>query len=341
MIRWRHFPLAALAVMLCAGCGGDKDNFTIEAEVDGLGAQIVTMTYVSSGALVEVTAEARDGKFELEGSSPELTCAAITGANGRSIAELIVKDGDEVRLSMKLDDVASTKVEGSEPSAELAAWKAENRELVESDDINAAVAKYVRAHPASAAAAWLVADRYYVPGHEREAAELYALMAKTPANAQLFDRFAAAVARVGDTGRRMAVNPVSFYGADSMVHFRPAARTAHLLAFTGGKNDASRDSVTRVLRSLTKRWGTKRFRALELSLVADSMAWRNLMQSDSAVNWLRCWVPGSVAASSLRKLKVPRTPFFVVVDSASVQRYRGSSAAEASDTLEYILNYKK
>lgn len=336
MRRAAFHLLCAFLTLLASSCG-ENDRFVIKAEVDGLGSQIVRVTYVGPEGMEASEAEARDGKFEFEGRSDMLTPVNITASNGRTIADLIAVNGDEILLSMKMEDPAFVKIEGSEISSELAVWKAENGGLSEASAINAAVARYVRAHPASAVSAWLLASQFYIPGNEAEAGELQELVSRTPANVRLLDRFTAAVESVGDPSQRMGVPPVTLYGTDSMVHFRAVTRPVHIFAFTGGKSDMSRDSVTAALRSLGKQWGTKRFRAIELSMVPDSVTWRSMTQADSAANWVRCWVPGSTAATALRRLKVPRTPFFVVVDSTSVQRYRGSSAVAAADTVKAIL----
>lgn len=336
MRRVAFHLLCALMAVSAFSCGSD-DRFVIKAEIEGLGSQLVTMTYMGSKGVMTSETEARDGRFELEGSSDMLTPVNITASNGRVIADLIVVNGDEIRLSMKMDDPSSVKIEGSDTSSDLAAWKAGNSELSDASAVNAAVSRYVREHPASAVSAWLLATQFYIPGNEAEAAELQELLSRTPANVRLLDRFTAAVESVGDPSRRAGVPPVTLYGTDSMVYFRAVTRPVHLLAFTGGKSDMSRDSVTAALRSLGRQWGNKRFRAIELSMVPDSVTWRSMTQADSAANWLRCWVPGSTAATALRRLKVPRTPFFVVVDSTSVQRYRGSSAAAAADTVKAIL----
>ena len=56
-----------------------------------------------------------------------------------------------------------------------------------------------------------------------------------------------------------------------------------------------------------------------------------------APEWIQAWAPGGVASPRLRRLAIPRTPYYIIADSTATVRYRGSSLAEADSFLRSVI----
>ena len=109
------------------------------------------------------------------------------------------------------------------------------------------------------------------------------------------------------------------------MRYVPSQQSYSLLAFTDSRKP---DSIISRLRNLRKSLGKRRLKIIEISLTGDSAMWRASVKGDS-MNWFQAWAPGSTAAREIRRLAVPRAPFYIVADSTGTQLYRGTSAYSA------------
>lgn len=332
--NWIKISIAVFISFLLYSCSDNRD-FVVRGTVEGIGMQTIVMTYYADGGIRRLNVAADNGKFMFRGSSAVPTLAVVELSDGTELATVVVKNGDKLKIEADKANPLATKVSGNGESASLARWTSGNADVIASGDasaINRSIADFVSSHKSDIASTAMLVSKFRTQGYEVLADSLFTLIDIDARPAAVVQNFSAVLAVQLNRKGSAEVLPMTLRdNNDSTYYFRPAAQTVALLAFVGNK--AGRDSITDPMRSLTERYPTKRFVAVEISTAADSASWSDCIRNDSAT-WHQAWAPGSVAAAAIYKLAVPQLPYFIVSDSAGVQLYRGASVSAAVKTVE-------
>lgn len=340
----RHIYLLVIMLLgvVMTGCGND-DEFVINCRIKDLGDKGVEMVYFNRG-LQRVSFHPDDGKVTLRGSSPDLTPVEVFTLDNRLLFTCVAKNGDELEVKLDPSKVGAISIEGNDISEQYAKFISTNAEtLVNTRDaagINALITKEVTAHPDRISSALILMTMFHAPGYEMLADSLIHILVPEARPSALMKSFAALVGEQVSTSARGNVRGMTFHtgrdtvnGHDTIVRFMPTFHSYGLLVFV---SDHKSDTITNRLNELIKDYHRRRLEIMELSFQSDSATWRRSIRIDSA-KWTQAWVPGGNAASQIRNLAVPTTPFFIVTDSLGKQLYRGRSIASAVDTLRYRL----
>ncbi len=315
---------------LLASCD-DSTEFTITGTIEGAGMQTVRIFYYSRGAVQENAVQAENGKFVITGESPDPTLVTLSMAGSGTLATFVASNGDEIKCKIDLNNPLSAEVKGNRTSKALAEFNRENAELISSGDyreLNNVIANYIRSHPSDMASTVLLTTRFYTPGYELMADSLLTSIEPSARPTAVIQNFSSMLSAQLTKEVRGEVPSMSLYsGTDSIKTYGPNRQAYSLLGFVGD-NRMSRDSIIPRLRALHAAYPIRRLRVMEISMALDSATWKSSIAADSA-RWLQAWAPGTVAGSAIRRLAVPRIPFFVVCDSTGTQLYRGSSITEA------------
>ena len=323
------------AVLTLAGCS-KKKAFMIQGEIEGIGTQLVNATYYSQGGLKRVTVVAAENKFALKGEAPRPTLVTLTLADGTRLGTLVAENGDKLKLKGDIAEPYAIEVEGNGDSEKIARWVKENAGLLESRNaaaINRSLTEWVGKNRSSKAATALMVTYYQTPGYEHQADSLMALLSSGARAQEVVQNFTGTLsAQLGEAASGQ-IGPMSLYDVtDSVVTVNPHQRKALVYCFLSTDRTA-RDTVTARLRALTRECPLPKVEVVEISSASDSATWKQSLAGDSA-RWRRTWAPATVASSELRRLGVPRYPYFIVADSAGNQIYRGSSVGKAAEVAK-------
>lgn len=324
-----------LAALLLTACS-KKKNFSIQGEIEGIGSQTVTATYYADGGLKRVSVPAVDNVFALRGSSKKPTLLTLALSDGTQIATLILSNGDKAKLKGDINALYAIEVSANGDSEKIADWVKDNAELLQSRNaaaINQALAEWVGDNRSSKASTALMLTYFQTDGYEHMADSLMSLLSGDARAQEIVQNFTGVLSsQLGGAAEAEVPILYLFAASDSVIAFNPRSQKALLLCFMP-ESRGPRDSVGLQLRQLTAAYPTTRFRAVEISTAPDSAAWRNSISGDSA-SWSQTWAPATIASTSVRKLAVPRTPYFIVADSAGSQIYRGTSITAARRIIE-------
>lgn len=326
--------IVLLTVMSC----GSEDGFVIKCEIEGLDTRGLEMVYMTRGGVSRASFHPVKGKVELRGASPQPTLVEVFTLDGSLLFSCVAADGDHMEVKMKLDDPGSLTVKGQDATRDYAAFVAQHDSLLTrgtDEEVNRLIAESVRSNPKSMASTLLMVTRFRTAGYELEADSLLSEIAPEARPALLAGSYASMVGEQVSTSARGEVKSFTFrealdsLGHDTIVRYVPSMQSYSLLTFTDSRRP---DSITRRLRALRKALPQRRLKIIEISLQSDSSMWHATANKDDSINWYRVWAPGATAGREIRRLAVPRTPFYIVTDSTGAQLYRGTSAYEA-DTL--------
>lgn len=313
----------------------DSTDFTITGTIEGAGMQTVRIIYYARGAVQENTAQAENGKFVITGESPDPTLVTLSMPGSGTLAMFVVSNGDEIKCKIDMNDPLTAEVKGNRTSKALAEFNRDNAELIRSGDyrtLNGVIADYIRKHPSDMTSTVLLTTRFYTPGYELTADSLLTAIDPSARPAAVIQNFSSMLAAQLTKEVRGEVPAMALYSStDSIKTYGPNRQAYSLISFVGD-NRMSRDSIIPRLRALHTSYPIRRLRVMEISMALDSAAWKSSIAGDSA-RWLQAWAPGTVAGTAIRRLSVPRIPFFVVCDSTGTQLYRGSSITAAETLL--------
>lgn len=329
-------PILISLFLLICGCS-DPEEFTVEGQIKGVGAQNITMTYFADGGLKSTTVAAADGRFSLVGSAsaPTLVIISVAPDNVR-IATAIARNGEKITVNADIKDPYATQVNGNYDSEAMARWINANATTLKSlnaSAINKAVGEYVSAHKDKLHATAILSGFFCCEGFESTADSLFTLLTPDARPVEVAQGFNIVVNTNLTADRIMPIPYLTLYErCDSLIHINPTRHSTTLLCFIDA-DKRSRDSIAPQLKLLTDSFPRKRLMAVEISTAPDSAAWRTSLGRDS-VDWPQTWVQGSVSAVPIRRLAINRIPYFIVADSTGVPIYRGPSISRARKTVE-------
>ncbi len=330
MIKWiRNIAIVALATLAAACSSG---TFRVDGEVKGLGTQTLKAVYWADDALRVIPATAIDGKFSFEGKASEPALLEILASNRRVLARVIVENGDAITLNLDNANPYAITAKGNDITERWAEWIRNNAGPLGSGDplkVNEAIAKYVEGHPDDILATLLLVTSYDAKIDPDGASKLINMVEDKARPSALAQGWAELVAYASeDSVAKAKISPLKVYnGGDSILTVEWNKKPKTLLTFTTD-NTGRRDSVVDVLRQLHKEGR----RVIDVSVEPDSAEWRFCVESDSA-GWTQVWAPGGLSAPTIQELRIPRLPWFIVVDSLGVPIYRGPSITEAKKRI--------
>lgn len=321
---------AAVAMTAC----GSSDDFIVRVKVDDDMQRMVVMTYATASGIKRELATVDNGEATLRGVAPTYTMASLAWSDGEPLAKCIVRNGDKLTVAFEQGSV-NPVVSGSEPTRLLNGFIADNAAIIASgnvDSLAAAVGRYVADHTADPSAVVVMIDYLDLKENAAMADSLLEMIDPEARPASLMVNYGVANGEYLNSEKLERIYPFGVYTtADSLVKIRPNDARMTLLAFLSTSRPVRRRQVDR-LRTLARGADSLGLRIVELSGSGDSVAWRVALRGDSA-SWTQAWAPGGSASTALRRMAVPREPFFILIDSTGWQRFRGSDLSAAIDAI--------
>lgn len=325
-----------LLAILCAAltaCDSDP-KLTITGDITDAGARTIVLTCYIDGGHKQVAVPATDGRFSITVSVPRPSLATLSLSDGTQLATLILENGQELTVSGTAADPSAITVEGDDACQLLAEWRRSNADALGRGDaaaINASISEFIADNTSSTAAIALLVTQFRTEGYEKMADSLFMAIPAESRPSQLVENFNAVLAGQLSLTAITEVEAMNLYEShDTIVSYSPRSYLASILCFMPAERSA-RDSIVPALRAIVDSLSSKQFRAVEISTAPDSASWAASIRSDSAT-WHQTWMPASVSSSAIRRLAVPRSPYFIVADGQGAQMYRGPSVSRAIRT---------
>lgn len=338
MLRYSYlcFIIAVLSLSV-SGCS--SDGFHVEGKIAGAGRQNLRAVYYADGAMRMIPAMVENGSFAFDGRASEPALVELYTSDRTLVGRFVVKNGENIRCEFDRKNPWLMTIEGNELSGRWAEFLRDNARLLSEGsraDVNALVANYVERNSDDPLSSLLLLTLYDAGADPTGAA---GLLAKTDPDSRphsLLEGYEHLLAVVNDSLAAAPVGPMRVYSVhDSMMTFRPSKRGVTLISLSTAATGRS-DSIVKRLKTLSEGGKSGSVSILDLSLDADTVAWRESIAADSA-RWTQAWAPGGLGAAAVEPLAVSRVPYFIVTDSAGCQLYRGGSLAAATSAVEKFL----
>lgn len=317
-------------------CGGPT-SFKIKGELkDGSTTNLYVKYYGAHAVRSGVTA-AREGKFEAEFSSPELTIVEILDNEYNVLARMFVKNGDEVNVTIDRANPLNSRVTGNEINERWSSLINRNAELLSSeapDSINQMIEDYITANPSDPVGALMFAQFYDASSDPVRAMAVMEQIDIEARPSGVLDPYALMVSGFADSTTYGKVQPIKYRTAksDSVIIFKPSDKEISLIAISN-ENCKHSDSIVPYLKKIYADHSQKKLQVIDFVLYADTGAFKRVTYRDSA-KWIQAWLPGGILGKGIAELAIPDLPYFIVTDSTGTQLYRGTSLQEAADKIK-------
>ncbi len=329
-----------LSVAVClAGCGHD-DTFRVKGELDdGASINLRFIYYPGGTSVASGLTASTGGKFMYEGRASSPSLVEVYDNEYRLLGRFVAGNGDDIELLINRKNPYLTKAAGNDFSRRLSEFYNSNADKLLSGgqaERNGLVAKFVESNSSDPLAdLLLVTDFDASGGFQTLADSLHSLITADARFGSVSAPVAGMLARVASESSCGAVGPVPYrVSGNRAEEFSPRRRGLAMLVFSDGHR--GRDSVVDALRRLARHESAGRFEIYDLSMAADTAAWRRDVATDSAT-WKQGWVPGGVAGRGVDRLGIPTLPYFILTDTAGHQLWRGSSATLAvSEAVRHL-----
>ncbi len=338
--------LIILCILLLQGCV--KNEVSIEFSLPAKVNDAYKMTYYASdkakGWYVETVAAVQQGKAKITLATRNPSLVFIMGNDPVPRAVFYIERGNKIKISGDGNNPVSWMIKGNELSEEWSRWRISSRTALSSANgskINTAVAYYVKKNPEKPLSTLLLLtyyDRRLNPSGFNSLWKLLKGKALEPKWIQLVGR-----SDMLPEAPLLPENPNLLIlrslgnGVDTLkLDSIPA------ILYFWRNADSERDNGINILRNLSKDYPDSASRIIaDISFDSDSLSWSSRAKRDSLSKVLRAWEIHAEADTTLMRMGIERTPWFIVLDSKGKQKYAGENPEMADSIFRKSFPTKK
>lgn len=328
--------ICAALLFFCTSCL--KNEFSLTANLTDGGTQNLTLVYRAASDkeefVVEQTLPLSHGSFTLQGATRYPTVMWIFSSSHKQLYAIYIERGDELTLSGKFTDPLLWQVKGNKVMEEYCSWVRSNEAVMRGGNpvqINAAIAKYVKANPDNKLAGFLLLAHFSRSGHEKEFESLLNSLKDDDVKEKMLPAFMQMQAKSEDKNALLPVMPITLAApGDSMQTVNPAKAKGTVLYFWQDTSTPLHQPASALIAMADS---TEGLQGADIFMGADTVQWRNVRRVRKYEPLHSLWALGAETNLSLRRLNLPDVPYIVVTDAKGNQKYRGTDAAKARAEL--------
>ncbi|MCM1152238.1 MAG: hypothetical protein NC328_01090 [Muribaculum sp.] len=331
--------------MMLSSCGPNrfKVEFKLSADCNTSYRLLHHASSRSQSFMVETTVGVQAGKASKEMPTRYPTVVFVfRSSETRPLLCFYAEKGDQIVISGGLDPL-EWNISGNDINDGLTVWRHENTAALRSRDaaaINAAVAKYVKAHTDNPLSAFLLLTEFSRREDEQMFRTLWKSLKKDALPQKLLDALSRADMDGGLPEDGPMVKNITLHVDSGRLTISPAAKRTSLLYFSGFEYDDLRvvDSLRKMAEIAGYPGDSGKYIVANIFIEPDSMAWVRTLRHDTIRGGIRGWVPLSFADENIKPLSIPRTKYFIVTDSKGRPSYRGFDVEKATAEFRKQVN---
>lgn len=315
-----------------------KNRFSVEGTLEGSAVMNLTFVYLCSdsekGWVAEQSMPVMEGHFAFQGATKSPTVVFVMNSTMELLTVFYVERGDKITISGKASEPESWRIGGNKINEKWSEWRASNAKELHGappEAVNALVAKYVKENPGDKLSTLLMLTTYDRNASGADFGKLWNSI-KESARSEAIIR---AVGRVdideGDDAGRVKLPALKVYSSgDTIVTVDPRKSAATLLFFW------SRPNMRHDSADPAREFGGDSVQIVDLMMKPDSTGWRRVIATDTVGTRIYGWLYGAFSSPLARDLAVDDASYYIVVDRAGKQLYRGNSPQQAGVALKKI-----
>lgn len=332
----------ALLAIFAAGLGGcAKNEFTLEGDLEGAGTQPLHIAYRAANSerafVTDLTVPLMEGRFSLTCATRYPTVVWLFSPMHSLMYAVYAEKGDHISIKGRWTDPYTWQVSGNEVMEEYCAWAKANPAALHSTQpavVNTAVARYVKAHPDTRTALFMLLTLYCRAEDEAGFRSLLATFKDKEMRAEML-----AACAEPEPAPLDAKKPVSAFTLtnekDTAQTLNPASARRTVLYFWREGFGPQHEQAMRLLREARRQGGVQ---AAHIYLDPDTVRWHQMLRSARSAGQLpdsvaALWAVGGESDPRLASLQLRSAPAIIVTDAKGRVLYRGTDVAAARTTV--------
>ncbi|MEG0700660.1 MAG: DUF4369 domain-containing protein [Muribaculaceae bacterium] len=330
----KYIATIFIAILCLSSCNSDK--FRIEGNINDVGTQNIRVIYTSGSDLKSTWVPVIDGKFEVEGSSPELTVVNLFNQQKGIIAHVVAKNGDDIEIEGSIKNPFKIAIKGTDLNEKWNEFVIEHAEAFKKGNgtmIDIDIEKYIRNNKGSIVSTLLLMNDYSNLADTKTVKKLLNMIEESARPSQLLIPYTGFHEELRSANAKKKLLSFALYSkADSIETFKTKGSKTSLLYFWIPEN-GDRKEMIKKMKAINKKYGKAKLQITDITLENDSAIWKKEIKTDS-VSWKQFWGLGGKMNNAIHAMDVKNAPYFIVLDSIGTQLYRGNSFDNASKTID-------
>lgn len=309
--------------------GCSNENFRIVGELPDAKEQSLSAIYVNEAGVQSVKIPIVEGRFELEGLSPNYTVLYLYDGKKNIITKIVLKNGDKIKIKGTLKHRALLDIKGNDVMEDWNKFRKENHLLYSEEgnetELDTKIEDYVENNGDKLASLVILLHDYSDLSNTERVHELLNMIKEEKREAQLMKAYADMNAELLKKSDRAQFHSFEFLNdKDSVQVFMPVRSKMSVIYFCSN-DDADRKEIVTELDSLYSHYGDKKkLQVADVMLDSDTTRWKRSVRREKK-KWKRYWAVGGMLNKSLKDVEIKSTPEFMVLDSVGQSVYRGDS----------------
>ena len=323
---------ALLIFLLCitlSACSGGK--FKITAHITGMPDGNVRIAYAAPDGVKDTWVMVKDGKFEAEGSSAQLTVVGIYDNGGKMLLKVAVQNGDKVSIEGDMAQKSDLNVRGTKANEEWFGFMHDNADAYSYGNepiLGMKIEQYIKSHPDNVVSTLLLLFDYPYRNATAKVEGLLNTISKDAKPEFLLQTHKALVQQQGTP--ITSIGTLNLLNTANKVASISALGSKFTILYFWNNDDYDHTQSVAQLKSMADK-SSANLKIADIYLEADTMQWRDKLSNDNAP-WQHFWAPGGPVDNELKSLAITTVPLLVVTDSSGKVAYYGQSTAQACQT---------
>ncbi len=359
MMLLRLLPLVLLALFV-GSC--TKNEFRIEGKIDGGAQRGLKAMYVAYSSntdeLVSQELAFENGAFQLHGATRYPTIVWLFSSDRRLLYAVYAEKGDKLEIKGDFNHPYLWQVKGNKPMEQYSDWVRRNEALLPSmvggysgpggspgmsmsfrepdesgrgrgtaEELNAAVAGYVKEHTGDVCSALLLLTFYDRTADEAGFNRLWGSLTLDKEDKERLLHVAMTVTSESrEKASGLPMVPITLRTpADTLSTLNPARARATVVYFW---KESGGSELREALRAMSRL--PQDIAVADIYLDPDSSQWHSALRGDTTSRRRSFWAFAGPMDVSLQRLSLPGAPYVIVADRKGSQLYRGTDMKKAA-----------
>lgn len=312
---FQTLSLALITLALATSSCTDSD-FTIKGQIDNAPDKFVTIAYTGdNGNITQRVMITEGNQFNFKGTSKQYTLLWIWDANNQLIAQMVVKDGDDMTVKSDGLRVPTTDVKGNDITQQWMKFRKDNNNIFDASDyqaIDRLIEQQIAQHPEQLLSTVLLVAEYSQLHNIDKVKKLLQTIqpeAKPQPITATIDYLIQ-----HNKATQGIINNITLYKhnkgfEDLNVMGKPTA----ILFWS--RSDKNRKAAIDTLNNITHAYDDN-INIADILVDTDTAQWaRNIATNAlTATHW---WAPGGIMDPMLKNINIQHTPMILVTDSTA------------------------
>lgn len=312
MKKTHLFCLICLALLLLSSC--TDSDFTIEGQIDGTPDRAITIAYNGdNGNVIERVMLTEGNQFNFKGDSDDYTLLWIWDTQGQLIAQMVVRDGDQLTVKSDGLRLPTLDITGNDITRQWMKFRKDNINTFDSSDndaIDRLIEQQIAQHPDQLlSTVLLVAEYSKLTDTEQVNKLLQSLQPDVrPQN------LVSTIEYVIEQHKRNSgvIGQLTLVRHDKGIDDLKVRDYPSVLLFWS-RGDDNHKACIDSMRTWSRRLHD-RMQFADIMVDTDTIRWANFIKRDSLAcsHW---WAPGGMMDAMLQGINIDHTPLIIVTDS--------------------------